>query len=150
MRILIFLIGVIMSVSSSATDLASPEKLTLEYIKDFKKWNDYAYKIENENQPNAQWNYEKAYDDIILKYCRETLKYQGLAFGSESRHDPEREKIINSEILNGKAVITTKHKRIVANTDLSNIYEYRFELENNRWYLTSVVVVIDGERYEGL
>ena len=130
--------------------LMTPQEITLSFIHDFKQWNDYAFDQDKKGNEKAQWNIEKIYDDIILKYCRETLKYQALAYGSESRHNPENEKIQKHEETGNKAIVYTKHIRKVANMELSDYYEYYFEKEENKWYLVSIMVVINGERYEGL
>ena len=128
----------------------TPEEITLSFIKEFKEWNDHAMELSESNHEKARWNIEKEYDDIILKYCRETLKYQPLAYGSEARHNPEKEKILNIKYHGDTAIVYTKHERKVASVDLSNFYEYSFEKEGDRWYLVSIAVVINGERHEGL
>ena len=142
--------GLLASQITYAADGLSPEEITLAFINDYKAWNDYAMQMRESGDPKADWKIGKAYDEIILKYCRESLKYQPLAYGSEASHDPAKEKITKIDQSDSVAVVHTKHERKVGTVDLSNIYEYSFEKENNRWYLTSVAVVIDGERYEGL
>ncbi len=153
-RLTLYLLAILLTMSGVviADDIAkmSPEKLTLSFIKDFKDWNDYAMSLEESYDEKSGWKIGRAYDDLILKYCRESLKYQPLAYGSESRHNPEKEKIINVKKGEKSAIVYTKHERRIGNADLSNFYEYRFEWEANRWFLTSVAVVIDGMRYEGL
>lgn len=150
-RISVFVIALLLSCAhTQAADGGSPAALTLSFIGDYKNWNDYAIATSESGGDDARWKIEKAYDELILKYCRETLKYQPIAFGSRSSHDPEMEKILNVEQGPSEATVYTKHEREVAGTDLSNFYEYRYELEADRWYLVSVAVVIDGERYEGL
>jgi hypothetical protein len=136
--------------SAQGAENMSPEEITLAFIRDYKEWNDYAMELDGSGDEKAGWNIGKAYDDIILKYCRKSLEYQPLAYGSESSHAPENEKVLKVEQGEHTATVHTKHERMVANVDLSNLYEYSFEKEAGRWYLVSVAVVIDGEKYDGL
>jgi hypothetical protein len=131
-------------------EFMSPEEITLAFIRDFKEWNDYAISLDDRYDEKSRRNIGKTYDEIILKYCRESLQYQPLAYTSDSGHDPEKEKILSIDQNENETIVYTRHEKIIADVDLSSFYEYRFEKEGDRWYLVSVVVVINDERYESL
>jgi len=85
-----------------------PSKLTIEFIKDYKKWNDYAYNLSQTK--NNDENIEKEYKKIISKYCQLGKIHQGISFGSDSNHCPEKEKISKEIIKTNSAIIKTKFK----------------------------------------
>lgn len=78
----------VMSQESKSND---PSKLTIEFIKDYKKWNDYAYNLSQTK--NNDENIANEYKKIISKYCQLGKIHQGISFGSDSNHCPEKEKI---------------------------------------------------------
>ena len=43
---------------------------TLAFIRDYKKWNDYALKTSESGRDRADLLISNAYDDTVLKYCR--------------------------------------------------------------------------------
>ena len=129
-------------VVSQESSLNTPSKLTIEFIKDYKKWNDLAYSL---NQNGKEYEIiEKEYKKIISKYCLEGKIHQGISFGSDSNHCPEREKIKTD-----KAIITTKFKDKMFDY-LESDYEYHYIKVNDKWYLEEIYLIDEEGKYEGL
>ena len=124
-----------------------PSKLTIEFIKDYKKWNDYAYNLSQTK--NNDENIEKEYKKIISKYCQLGKIHQGISFGSDSNHCPEKEKISKEIIKTNSAIIKTKFKD-PKNSFLDAEYEYHFIKIENNWFLEEVYLIDEDGKYEGL
>ncbi|MCW1148785.1 RhsIA family immunity protein [Flavobacterium lacisediminis] len=132
---------------SQEINLNTPSEITLEFIKDFKKWNDFAYNLSLNN--NDDELIESEYKKIITKYCQENKVYQGIAFGSHSDHCPEKEKISKEIIKKNTAIIKTKF-RDPKNSFQDAEYEYHFIKIENKWFLEEVYLVDKDGKYEGL
>ncbi len=63
----LFILSLVPSlIVSQEINLNTPSEITLEFIKDFKKWNDFAYNI-NLNNNNSDDLIEFEYQKIITK-----------------------------------------------------------------------------------
>ena len=94
----LFILSLVPSlIVSQEINLNTPSEITLEFIKDFKKWNDFAYNI-NLNNNNSDDLIEFEYQKIITKFCQANKSHQVISFGSHSDHCPEKEKISNEII----------------------------------------------------
>ena len=90
--IYLFILSLVPSlIISQEIRLKTPSEITLEFIKDFKKWNDFAYNLSLNNN-NSEDLIESEYKKIIIKFCQATKSHQGISFGSHSDHCPEKEK----------------------------------------------------------
>ncbi len=139
------------SVSDDTRELLK-EKVA-NFIKDYFDWNTEAYERSKDTSDKGQENIhitEQKYDEIISKYCPPNFLRQPIAFGSEPNHDPSNEKIIEVIATKDRSLIKTKHTRLMGGIDLSDEYEYGLGLIDDTWYLLSVCVVIDGEKYDSL
>jgi len=125
-----------------------PSEITMEFIKDFKNWNDYAYNLSLEKSDNDE-QIEQEYKKIISKFCKENKTHQGISFGSHSNHSPEFEKITKAIVKKESAIIKTKF--IDPNNSFRNAnYEYHFVKIENKWFLEEVYLVDKDGKYEGL
>ena len=155
MKIMVcFLLIIILNVNYSCAQIKNhmqmnPKEMTIEFIKDYKIWNDYAYEIDTIDKKDGTEKAKNAYHNLILKYCRPNLKYQNIAFGSDSNHDLAYEKIVSSEIKNDSAIIKTKyiHDRF---SYIHHDFEYVYIIFNDRWFLEHVYLVDEFGKYEGL
>ena len=150
MKIIYLLILSLVSNLIQAQEIISntPSEMTLEFIKDFKKWNDYAYNLSLERSDNNEI-IELEYKKIISKFCKENKKHQGISFGSHSNHSPEFEKITKAIVKKESAIIKTKF--IDPNNSFRNAnYEYHFVKIENKWFLEEVYLVDEDGKYEGL
>lgn len=129
-------------------EMTSPTELTKGFIKEYKEWNDFACSRWSDNG-KSDYEIEKMYDDLILKFCSPEKKYQGLAYGSESNHCPEQEQIISENIESTTAIVKTKfiNKKF---SFLNHDYEYHFTLSNNKWVLEELYLVDDDGKYKSL
>ena len=90
--IYLFILSLVPSlIVSQEINLNTPSEITLEFIKDFKKWNDFAYNLSLNNN-NSDDLIEFEYKKIITKFCQATKSHQGISIGSHSDHCPEKEK----------------------------------------------------------
>lgn len=126
----------------------TPSEITMEFIKDFKKWNDYAYNLSLENRNNDE-QIEIEYKKIISKFCKENKIHQGISFGSHSNHSPEFEKITKAIVKKESAIIKTKFVD-PSNSFRNANYEYHFVKIENKWFLEEVYLVDKDGKYEGL
>ncbi len=129
--------------------MTSPTELTKEFIKDYKKWNDFAYSLDESNDEKSDYKIGKMYDELILKFCNPEKKYQGLAYGSDSNHCPEQEQVISEKIESTNAVVKTKfiNKKF---SFITHDYEYHFTLSNKKWVLVELYLVDDDGKYKSL
>lgn len=146
--IYLFILSLVPSlIISQEIRLKTPSEITLEFIKDFKKWNDFAYNLSLNN--NSEDLIESEYKKIIIKFCQATKSHQGISFGSHSDHCPEKERISKEIIKKDTAIIKTKFKD-PKNSFLDAEYEYHFIKIENNWFLEEVYLVDEDGKYEGL
>ncbi len=126
-----------------------PEEITREFIKDYKYWNDSSFQLESTNKLSADSIIMKSYRALILKYCRPTKNYQGVAYGSDSNHCPEQEIITEKKVTNDKAIIKTRFKSKTLSY-IEDDYEYHFVKVEGKWFLEEVYLVDGDGKYEGL
>ncbi|MBT30023.1 MAG: hypothetical protein CMO01_10225 [Thalassobius sp.] len=118
----------------------TPAELTIAFIEDYKKWNDFAYKLGKEKTSENNLKISSAYHDLIRKFCSVSKEVQPLAYGSESNHCPDQESIVTESIVGNTASIITKFQN--RNFDfLSHVYEYEFCIENGKWILDELYLV---------
>ncbi|WP_340201773.1 NTF2 fold immunity protein [Ascidiimonas sp. W6] len=129
--------------------MKKPSELTNQFIIDYKKWNDFAYKLNKSKDKKSDSAIEKMYNDLILTYCRPDKKYQALAFGSHSDHCPEQEQIVNEKIESSQAIVKTKFTNEKFDFITHN-YEYHFILINGKWILEELYLVDDDGKYKSL
>ena len=150
MKIIYLLIICLVSNLIEAQEIISntPSEITIEFIKDFKKWNDFAYNLSLNNN-NSDDLIEFEYKKIITKFCQATKSHQGISFGSHSDHCPEKEKISKEIIKTNSAIIKTKFKD-PKNSFRDADYEYHFIKIKNNWFLEEVYLIDEDGKYEGL
>ncbi len=134
---------------STEVKVKSPILLTKEFIVDYKQWNDFAYKLNEEDDDGADKKIEKAYHDLILKYCSPDKKYQGVTFGSDADHCGEQERVIEEIIDDEVAIIKTRFKDKEFHY-IQYDYEYRYIKTDEKWILDEVYLVDDDGKYEEL
>ncbi|WP_271769825.1 hypothetical protein [Aquimarina algiphila] len=134
---------------NSGMNVKSPTQLTEEFIVDYKEWNDLAYILSNSDDESADEKIEKAYHDLILKYCSPDKKYQGIVYGSEADHCDEQEKITEEIIDDEVAIVKTTFKDREFDFMEYN-YEYRYIKTDSKWILDEVYLVDEDGKYEGL
>ena len=127
----------------------TPAEITIAFIEDYKKWNDYAFQQSRENKNNHDQNIKNAYQELIFKFCSKNKKYQPLAYGSKSNHCPDQEYIVSESIVGETAVIKTKFQDKKYDF-ISNEFEYIFAVESGKWILEEVFLVDKTGKYKGL
>lgn len=135
------------NVLSQESKLNNPSKLTIEFIKDYKKWNDFAYNLSQTNTNDEKIEIE--YKKIISKYCQSSKTHQGISYGSNSNHCPDQEKIIKEVIKKNKAIITTKFRDKEFDY-LESDYEYHFIKVDEKWFLEEIYLIDEEGKYEGI
>ncbi|EJE8558787.1 hypothetical protein [Vibrio vulnificus] len=135
----------------SRNTFESPRLLVKSYLIDYKDWNDKAYKLRkaeaNHSGGAMQLANELYKKNILSKYCQSDFVGEPIAFGSESSHDPENETIVTEEMIENRAIITTKHTN---STGFVADYEYRMIKSNGKWFLEAVDYVDSDGKYPGL
>ncbi|MCE2995334.1 MAG: hypothetical protein ACK5RG_20510 [Cyclobacteriaceae bacterium] len=133
----------------SQSQQRSPSDITKSFIADYKIWNDQAHSLYEREKEKADKAVEDTYQQLIIKYCQTGKKHQPLAFGSESIHHPEHEKIISEKIKGNKAIVKTEYKKSEP-VKITDHYEYHFIKINKQWYLEEVYYVDEDGKYKGL
>jgi len=125
-----------------------PEQLVLAFMRDYMAWNDRSYLASKGNHSQAvNRKIESDYQALLRKYCRPDFSGEPIAYGSESSHDPAKEKIVSVSIASSSAVVATQH---TGDTGFVADYEYQFVFTKGRWYLEQVYYVDEGKKYPGL
>ncbi|WP_170176702.1 NTF2 fold immunity protein [Litorilituus sediminis] len=127
--------------------MKTPEELVKSFISDYEKWNNESCANYKNDKINGMKNATNNYQLLIDKYCVSTLSPQGVAFGSESTHSLEQEKIVESSKKGNQAIIHSQHKDI---HDFVSTYEYHLKVIDGCWRLTSVLYVDNDGKYECL
>jgi len=89
---------------------------------------------------------QKSWDQLLKKYTKPDFHGEPIAFGSDSDHDPNQEKIISTKIHGSTAIITTRFPMQY----YSPVYEYHLKKENKNWYLSQVFLVDEDGKYPSL
>ncbi len=148
----LYITATLFTIFSVYAETNTPEIVVTNFIRDYYVWNKTIYELSEKS--GTDLNYldigEKKYQELISKYCPPGYKSQPIAFGGEPFHHPEEEKIVDVENTGDSAIVYTEYKKKKYGADLTNNFEYHLKLQDGKLYLTSVLVVIDGKRYESL
>jgi hypothetical protein len=126
---------------------SSPEQLVVAFQHDYKIWNDESFQNRQpDNDGNAMRIAEQNYHALLKKYTKPDFRGEPIAYGSESSHDPLREKMTAQKIEDSRAIITTQ----VSGEYYSPVYEYHFVKENRKWYMTQLFLVDEDGKYPSL
>lgn len=130
---------------------SSPEKLLLEFMRDYKVWNDQSHQRSEREEfsESLMKSIEASWKKLTDKYCRDGFQGEPIAFGSESLHDTSRETIISVKINANVAIAKTESKNShIAN--YSDNYEYALSYDGRRWFLEQIYYVDDEGKYPAL
>lgn len=143
-RFIFLLVGL---TSMSAVKATSPEQMVVSFQHDYTIWNDQSFRDRQPGGGNqAMQLAEQNYRAMLKKYTKPDFQGEPIAYGSDSSHDPMREKITAQKIDENSAIITTQ----VAGEYYSPVYEYHFSKENKKWYLTQIFLVDEDGKYPSL
>ncbi|EML0363902.1 hypothetical protein RI835_003298 [Providencia rettgeri] len=125
----------------------TPEQVVIAFQYDYKIWNDQSFQQSQSSETkDTTLLAQKSWNELLKKYTKPDFEGEPIAFGSESSHDPEQEKIIATEITENIAIVTTK----VTQLYYSPIYEYHLVKQNNSWYLSQIFLVDEDGKYPSL
>jgi hypothetical protein len=122
----------------------TPESLVKNFIEDFFQWNNKCPEIRTLQQIEAE------YLKIVEKYCRPNFQPLGVAFGSDSRHHPDNEKIISVETFGNETIVKTQNTKDYGFGKFVSDYEFHLSYENERWFLEQIYYVNEEGKYESL
>jgi hypothetical protein len=89
---------------------SSPSDLVHAFIADYAQWNDESERRFADNDSEAAMNAaEAAYAKLIARYCKPGHKYSPISSGTESIHDPARERVLSVELNGDHCLVKTKH-----------------------------------------
>ena len=141
----IHLILGVLSLSANASE--TPDDLVKSFQADFLAWNNYAMQADSKHNPTEAIRLaEKSYRKLLSKFTLPEFKGEPIAYGTESDHDPQKEKIISTVINGDNAIVRTEFPRPY----YTPIYEYHLVNVQGRWYLKQVYLVDDEGHYPGL
>ncbi len=135
--------------------IATPEKIVMSFISDYRDWNDRSYRIE---KPRLRfWLYgfyehrfersEKAYRKLLDKYCGPDFEGQCITYGTHASHHPDREKIQSTKVTGDKATVKTI---MVDVHGMDWEYEYRLKKEGDRWLLIALNYLDGNQKHPEL
>lgn len=132
---------------SVAISKESPETLVRQFQQDYMEWNNHAFSL-RDSKPNEYMELAgKTWRALLTKYTLPDFVGEPIAFGSESSHDPKKEKILSVKHANNTAVITTQY---IVPDGYSPIHKYHLIFQDERWYLTQIYLSDEGQLYPGL
>lgn len=145
-RLIPLLLG-LFSLSQNANGMDTPDSLVKSFQADYLSWNNYALKADSAHKSiKAMELAEDSYKKLLSKYTQPGFKGEPIAYGSESGHDPQKEKIISSVRTGDNAIVRTEFSRPY----YSPIYEYHLVNAQGCWYLNQVYLVDDNGHYPSL
>jgi hypothetical protein len=98
----LFLLAGLMGMTSVMA--SSPEQLVVAFQHDYKIWNDESFQNRQpDNDGNAMRIAEQNYHALLKKYTKPDFRGEPIAYGSESSHDPLREKMTAQKIEDSRA-----------------------------------------------
>jgi hypothetical protein len=89
----------------------------------------------------------REYQELIARFCVATVSPQGMSFGDDPMHDPNREPIESTEIDGQSAIVRTRH---IGLYDFASDYEYHLVKNGKGWRITSILYVTGDGKYECL
>jgi hypothetical protein len=131
----------------------TPEQTVAAFIQAYQTWNDRANERARpsrrsgtiDQQASAASNAE--YDELVARFCAPPVVRQGIAFGDDSRHHPDREAILSAAVSGREAVVRTRH---VGRYDFVSEYEYRLAQVAGEWRIASLLYLDEEGAYECL
>jgi hypothetical protein len=93
---------------------------------------------------------EREWAAILANYCRPGFAGESISYGIPPLHDPDREEVVSSTPRGTRCLVRTKTTQSLGGMSRDQEFEYRLSRTGERWYLESVLCVVDGKRYESL
>jgi hypothetical protein len=129
--------------------ISDPQSIVRRFIADYQQWNDRSHsRCEHDDSAAALEAAEDDWAQLLSRYCRSGFSGEPIAFGSDSNHHPERERVIGVQNVGHRSVVTT------VNTDANGFeakYEYSLVCEAGNWYLEAIDYIdLDGSRIPSL
>lgn len=128
---------------SSEEVFNSPEALVRQFQADYLQWNNQSFALRNVQDISVA---ERAYAELLRKYTLPEFQGEPIAFGSNSSHDPDKEKTISVTIKGSTAILTTQYPEL----HYTSAYEYHLINQQQRWYLIQVYFIDNKGRYPNL
>jgi len=133
--------------AAQAAETSSPAALVRAFQADYLHWNNQLLAIkENQTSDSVMSAAVKTYSEMLTKYTLPDFVGEPVAFGSESLHDPAKEKILTVKTHGGTAVVTTEFP----GEYYTPTYEYHLVYQQHRWYLTAVDLVDEDGKFPSL
>ena len=134
--------------ATGATDWNStPEALVRSFQADYLAWNNTAIALDTKlGISDSMPKVESEYSTLLRKYTLPDFRGEPIAYGSDSSHDPSKERTISVKVDGDHATVRTE----VPDPIYTPIYDYELVKAKGRWYLTQVYLVDEDGRYPGL
>ena len=133
-----------------------PVAVVRAFIADYFRWTTAAHERDTRGRRTAAAQLasmevaEREYAALLAKFCRPGFVGQPIAYGIPPLHDPEREVVVSGKPRGDRGLVKTRKVYDVGGVEMVQDYEYRLSRSDGRWYLESVMCVVDGGRYESL
>lgn len=143
----LLLTGFLNITDAIADTLSTPEEIVVSFQRDYKEWNDRSFALHQTLDGHNVMKYaQQRWDELLKKYTLPNFKGEPVAFGSDTSHDPNQEKILSVVVENNSAIVKTRFPQPYYSPE----YEYHLIKQNQRWYLTQLYLVDDDGKYPGL
>jgi hypothetical protein len=87
------------------------------------------------------------YDDLIARFCADSVKRQGISYGDDPMHDPEKESIESVSLSGQTAIVRTRR---IGRCNFVADNEYHPAQQSGEWRIASLLYVDKDEKYECL
>jgi hypothetical protein len=132
----------------------TPSEAVLAFIAAHHAWeaaaNARIRSLPGSNSPEHQSAIEVAsreYSELVSRFCATSVKTQGVCYGDDGMHHPERETVESLSVAGQLAIVRTKH---VGLRDFVSEYEYHLVQESAEWRVASLLYVDQDGKYECL
>lgn len=131
----------------------TPEQIVTAFIRAYHTWNDRANERAKPSRGTSTLDRDAVaaanaeYDELVARFCAPSVVRQGISYGDDSMHHPDRETIESVAMSGREAAVRTRH---VGLYDFVSDYEYRLVLGGGEWRIASLLYIDENGGYECL
>lgn len=133
--------------------MVTPEQIVRDFIQAYADWNDRANdraRLTWGNASDEQMAMVAAgaeYDELLARFCAPSVVRQGISYGDESMHHPDRETVESVVASAQEALVRTRHVGLYG---FVSDYTYRLVREADEWRIASLLYTTEDGQYECL
>ena len=133
--------------------MSKPTDTVLAFIAAHYEWDRAALRrheslsLRSPEREAASDEIEAEYHELVRKFCVPTVVPQGVSYGGNPSHEPNREMVESVEVRGNSATVCTQ---ITDQDGFKSSYEYHMQQLNGDWKIASLLVICGDEKLECL